>query len=49
VSAAVLTLTGAPGADAIAEIESGLNLYNREQAGYWDSRALAVLVSDAGT
>jgi len=48
VSAAVLTLTDAPGADAIAAIEGGLSRYNREQAGYWDSRALAVLVSDAG-
>ena len=47
-SAAVLTLTDAPGADAIAAIEGGLSRYNREQAGYWDSRALAVLVSDAG-
>jgi hypothetical protein len=49
VSAAVLTLTDAPGADAIAAVEGGLSRYNREQAGYWDSRALAVLVSDAGT
>jgi len=48
-AAAVLTLTDAPGADAIAAIEGGLNRYNREQAGYWDSRGLAVLVSEAGT
>lgn len=48
-SADLLMLTDAPGADAIAAIEGGLSRYNREQAGYWDSRALAVLVSDAGT
>ena len=47
--AAVLTLTDAPSADAIATIEGGLNRYNREQAGYWDSRALAVLVSAPDT
>jgi GNAT superfamily N-acetyltransferase len=49
VSANLLMLTDAPGADAIAAIEGGLSRYNREQAGYWDSRALAVLVSDAST
>jgi len=32
VSAAVLTLTDAPGADAIAAIEGGLSRYNRQQA-----------------
>jgi GNAT superfamily N-acetyltransferase len=41
-----LTVTDAPSADARAVIMGGLNRYNREQAGYWDSRGLAVLVSD---
>jgi len=45
----VLTVTDAPDPQAAAVIEGGLNRYNREQAGYWDSRPLAVLVSDADT
>ena len=39
-----LTVTDAPSAEAVAAIESGLSRYNEEQAGYSDSRPLAVLV-----
>jgi GNAT superfamily N-acetyltransferase len=49
VSATVLTVTDAPSAAASAVIEAGLNGFNRAQAGYWDSRPLGVLVSDAET
>ena len=35
-----LTVTDAPSAEAVAVIEHGLGDYNREQAGYWDSREL---------
>ena len=45
----VFTVTDAPNAAASAVISDGLSRYNREQAGYWDSRPLAVLVSDADT
>ena len=48
-SAPVLTVTDAPGAEAAAVIEKGLGAYNRAQAGYWDSKPLAVVVSDAET
>lgn len=41
-----ITVTDAPSADARTVIGSGLNRYNGEKAGYWDSRPLAVLVSD---
>ena len=41
-----LTVTDAPSAEAVAVIEHGLGDYNREQAGYWDSRPLAVLVRE---
>jgi len=44
-----ITVTDAPGTDASAVIENGLGGYNREQAGYSDSRLLAVLVSDPAT
>jgi len=44
-----LTVTDAPSAEAVAVIEHGLGDYNREQAGYWDSRPLAVLVRDPET
>lgn len=45
----VITLTDAPSAAASAVIEEGLARYNEEKAGYRDSRALAVLVSDPDT
>ena len=45
----VITVTDAPSADAAAVIENGLARYNKEQAGYADSRPLAVLVSDPDT
>jgi GNAT superfamily N-acetyltransferase len=45
----ILTLTDAPDAKVTAVIEDGLNRYNAEKAGYWDWRALAVLVSDSDT
>ena len=45
----VLTVTDSPSERAQAVIEKGLNGYNAEQAGYWDSRPLAVLASDPAT
>lgn len=44
-----LTVTDAPGAEAEAIIEGGLHDFNRRQAGYVDSRTLAVLVRDTAT
>ena len=44
-----ITLTETPDAEAAAVIERGLSRYNEEQAGYRDSRGLAVLVSDPDT
>jgi GNAT superfamily N-acetyltransferase len=44
-----ITVTDAPGDEACAVIDNGLAAYNKEQAGYSDSRALAVLVSDPAT
>jgi GNAT superfamily N-acetyltransferase len=41
------TLTDAPDPKAAAVIEDGLSGYNKAQAGYGDSRPLAVLISDA--
>src|SRR5262249_60652756 len=34
---------------AASVIETGLNRYNEQRAGYWDSRGLNVLVSDPET
>ena len=45
----VLTLTGAPDAKAEAVIEDGLGQFTKQQAGYSDSRPLAVLVSNPRT
>ena len=45
----LITVTDAPAPDAAAVIERGLALYNRDQAGYSDSRPLAVFVSDPET
>ena len=45
----VITVTDAPSAAAAAVIENGLARYNKAQAGYADSRPLAVLVSDPDT
>ena len=45
----VVTLTDAPDATAEKVIEEGLGRYNKQQAGYSDSRPLAVLVSDPDT
>ena len=44
-----ITLTDAPDADEQAVIADGLRAYNEAQAGYSDSRALAILVSDPET
>jgi GNAT superfamily N-acetyltransferase len=44
-----ITLTDAPDDDESAVIADGLRAYNEAQAGYQDSRPLAVLVSDAET
>ena len=41
-----ITLTDAPHDDQRAVIADGLRAYNEAQAGYSDSRALTVLVSD---
>ena len=46
---ATITLSDAPDDDERAVITDGLRAYNEEQAGYQDSRALAVLVSDPET
>jgi GNAT superfamily N-acetyltransferase len=44
-----IALTDTPGDDECAVITEGLRAYNEAQAGYSDSRALAVLVSDPET
>ena len=44
-----ITLTDAPDDGDSAVIADGLRAYNEAQAGYQDSRPLAVLVSDAET
>ena len=44
-----ITLTDAPDADEQAVIADGLRAYNEAQAGYSDSRELAILVSDPET
>jgi len=44
-----ITLTDAPDDDERAVIADGLRAYNEAQAGYSDSHALAVLVSDPET
>lgn len=46
---AVLTLTDAPTPEQQRVIDSGLARFNAEQAGYSDSRDLAILVSDPAT
>jgi GNAT superfamily N-acetyltransferase len=45
----LITLTDAPEDEESAVITEGLRAYNDAQAGYSDSRALAVLVSDSET
>ena len=45
----MIALTDAPDDDEEAVITQGLQAYNEAQAGYSDSRALAVLVSDPET
>ena len=44
-----ITLTDAPKHDESAAVTDGLRAYNEVQAGYSDSRALALLVSDPET
>ena len=44
-----ITLTDAPHDDELAVIAEGLRAYNEAQAGYSDSRSLAVLVRDPET
>jgi GNAT superfamily N-acetyltransferase len=48
-SQTTITLTDAPNDDECAVIADGLRAYNEAQAGYSDSRVLAVLVSDPET
>jgi GNAT superfamily N-acetyltransferase len=45
----ILTVTDAPGSKAEEVIEGGLAKFNEDNAGYRDSRPLAVLVSDPDT
>jgi len=45
----ILTVTDAPDSKAEEVIEEGLAQYNENNAGYRDSRPLAVLVSDPDT
>ncbi len=45
----VLTVTDSPSERAREVMEKGLNGYNAEQAGYWDSRPIAVVASDPET
>jgi GNAT superfamily N-acetyltransferase len=45
----VLALTDDPAPNAVAVIEDGLTSYNKEKAGYTDTRPLAVLILDPGT
>ena len=45
----ILTVTDTPDSKAEAVIEEGLARFNEENAGYRDSRPLAVLVSDPET
>jgi len=45
-TAPTLFVTDAPSAEACDVIDGGLAGYNAEQAGYWDSRRLAVLAQD---
>ena len=45
----VITVTDSPSEWAQEVIEMGLNGYNADEAGYWDSRPLAVLASDPAT
>ncbi len=44
-----ITVTDAPDDDGRAVIADGLRAYNEAQAGYYDSRPLAILVSDPET
>src|SRR5260370_35474630 len=44
----VLTVTETPSERAKEAIERGLNNYNAEQAGYWDWRGPAVVISEPG-
>lgn len=45
----IVTVTDAPSPEARALIGDGLNRHNHDQAGYWDSKPLAVLVCDPNT
>ena len=45
----MLMLTETPDREAVAVIEDGLKQFNKENAGYSDSRLLAVLVSNQET
>jgi len=44
-----LTVTDAPSPEARILLGTGLDEHNRDQAGYWDQRPLAVLVCDPST
>ncbi len=45
----IVTVTDAPSPETKAFIGEGLNQHNRDHAGYWDQRPLAVLVCDPDT
>ena len=45
----VLTVTDSPSERAVAVVDRGIDVFNAERAGYWESRPLAVLASDPET
>lgn len=45
----IVTVTDAPSPEVKTFLGEGLNEHNRDQAGYWDQRPLAVLVCDPDT
>ncbi len=45
----IVTVTGAPGPEVGIVLGNCLDQHNRDQAGYWDQRPLAVLVRDPDT
>lgn len=45
----IVTVTDAPSPEVKAFIGESLNQHNRDHAGYWDQRPLAVLVCDPDT
>ena len=45
----ILTVTDSPSERAVEVIDKGIDIFNAERAGYWDSRPLAALASDPET